>query len=348
MDRLNGCDFDSDTMLVTDNRIMLDAAKRHYLRFPVPICKLDKIDKAETKLYIIDTDIAQNEIGRIINTSQWMNSTLWTKHHNGEECDELYCEICKLAVLSGTEIDKAKRDYGVDAREALKDVIERSKLGNERPEFMSVVRKKELTTKEIETRKRNGIVYSENFSSAMQVLQFVVDKLSKEESRVGRECKRVGLVTLLCGLEKKELSNEYKYRDEIISKTLSENQALELWRGEAFKQTDQNKKKFCWEKCQEIESRILNFVKKKMKNEYVLFILVKELDDSKSTAQSVKSLLLSCICSANNNLLDQVMITGKNENRSVIFMDDNGDVDIFGIKHSIELVQRKMQKIAKK
>jgi hypothetical protein len=267
-----------------------------------------------------------------------MNSLFWTKFHRGENCTNLYREICKLAVLSGTEIDKAKRDYGIDASDVLEGVKEQINIGKQRPSFMKVVRKKELTEKDIQKLRKSGVLYSDDFDTAMQTLQYVVSKLSEQETKSYKEKKRVGISTLLCGLEDKKLTNEYDYKNEIISKALLENPALELWRKDATFQTDQTEKKFCWDKCNEIEQRVLEFVKKKMKNEYVLNLLIKELDDPSSSVQSVKSLLLSCICSANHSLLDQVMITGQRNSRSVISMDDDGDIEIFGIKHRTELV----------
>ena len=98
MDRLNGCDFDSDAMLITNNPIMLIAAKKHYSLFGVPVGILDA-KRENKKTHEIDTDISNNKIGEIINTSQWLNSIFWDKKAKGVFDTELYYDICKLAVL---------------------------------------------------------------------------------------------------------------------------------------------------------------------------------------------------------------------------------------------------------
>ena len=62
---------------------------------------------------------------------------------------ELYYDICKLAVLSGIEIDKAKRNYGISAKAELELIKSRYKRNTDkeefslRPSFMKVVKKRE-------------------------------------------------------------------------------------------------------------------------------------------------------------------------------------------------------------
>ena len=45
LERLSGADFDSDTVMLTDNEILVQAAKRNYDRFPVPT----KLVESETR-----------------------------------------------------------------------------------------------------------------------------------------------------------------------------------------------------------------------------------------------------------------------------------------------------------
>ena len=115
--RLNGCDYDSDTMLISDNAFLYGSAKPCYDKIPVPVCCVSPVGKAEysssaVDLARLDRAIADNRIGDIVNLSQFLNSLLWDAVANqadAEITDQLYGDICKLAVLSGMEIDKAKR-----------------------------------------------------------------------------------------------------------------------------------------------------------------------------------------------------------------------------------------------
>ncbi len=124
--RLSGCDYDSDSMLLTDNDILVAAAEKNYNLFPVPFADfqsekkpLKNLDSCNKKtnlilnLYDIDNKIANNNVGKIVNLSQLLNSYLWDNFGNGKNKSykELYNKIAILSVLSGAEIDSAKRSF---------------------------------------------------------------------------------------------------------------------------------------------------------------------------------------------------------------------------------------------
>lgn len=146
--RLNGCDYDSDVMLITDDAVLMQAAQRDYGHFPVPINGLDFAPADGKSLAEIDRLISENKIGEIVNLSQKLNTIYWTVRNTPGlhiiPAYELYNDICILAVLSNTEIDKAKRIYDVDV-DAVLDVLKAKYLGvfgkyfNE-PEFWKSIR----------------------------------------------------------------------------------------------------------------------------------------------------------------------------------------------------------------
>lgn len=120
--RLSGADFDSDTVLLTDNPILIGSAQRNYDAFLVPTSMVEakKVVRHYTRLEQADLDIktSVNKIGEIVNLSQELNTRLWDEINNGNDLDgvrELYCDIAKLDVLSGIEIDKAKKEFAVDS-----------------------------------------------------------------------------------------------------------------------------------------------------------------------------------------------------------------------------------------
>lgn len=117
LERLSGADFDSDTMLLTDNEILVMAAKRNYENFPVPTKLVESAmrNRRYTNREKADLDIktSVNKIGEIINLSQELNSILWDRINKGASIDdvmELYCDISQLDVMSNLEIDSAKRE----------------------------------------------------------------------------------------------------------------------------------------------------------------------------------------------------------------------------------------------
>ncbi len=112
--RLNGCDYDSDAMLVTDDKLLVETAEKYKEKFKVPVCGIPSMSKSGQTLAELDYDTSENKIGEIVNLSQKLNSIIWNEIHHGasvEKILEIYSDVCKLAVLSGLEIDKAKRAY---------------------------------------------------------------------------------------------------------------------------------------------------------------------------------------------------------------------------------------------
>lgn len=121
LQRLSGADFDSDTVLLTDNKILIDAAKRNYNNFKVPssFVKAQKIKRYYTAQQKADLDIktSVNAIGEIVNCSQELNSLMWDKLYKGasfEDVRQISYDISQLNVMSGIEIDKAKKEFDVD------------------------------------------------------------------------------------------------------------------------------------------------------------------------------------------------------------------------------------------
>ena len=151
--RLNGCDYDSDAMLITNDKLIVDTAFQQKDKFKVPVCKIESKGKENISLSELDYDTSENKIGEIVNLSQKLNSVLWDKLNSGsdyESIQKIYEDVCKLAVLSGIEIDKAKRAYGnVNVKNELEKLS--NHYGKIRPNFF-----RELDEIEID-RQVNGI-----------------------------------------------------------------------------------------------------------------------------------------------------------------------------------------------
>lgn len=132
LERLSGADFDSDTMLITNNKILVNAAKKNYQFFKVPTRNINppKSKRHYTPEDLVDLDdkTSNNKIGEIVNLSQELNSLLWDMiSKSGESLEsqyeyikEIYYDVCQLDVLSNIEIDKAKKEYPVDTTAELK------------------------------------------------------------------------------------------------------------------------------------------------------------------------------------------------------------------------------------
>ena len=132
LERLSGADFDSDIMLITNNKILINSAKKNYKYFKVPTRNINppKSKRHYTFDDLADLDIktSNNKIGEIVNLSQELNSLLWDMvAKSGESVEsqyeyikEIYYDVCQLDVLSNIEIDRAKKEFPVDSTAELK------------------------------------------------------------------------------------------------------------------------------------------------------------------------------------------------------------------------------------
>jgi 5-formaminoimidazole-4-carboxamide-1-beta-D-ribofuranosyl 5'-monophosphate synthetase len=130
MYRLQGQDYDSDTLLLCSDPILVKAAEACQIdNFRVPIngIKAENKDRKYTLKDEVDIDhkTAQNKIGEIVNLSQILNSYYWdynSKNSDGQYdglLKEYYNQISILSSLSQIEIDRAKKDYGTETGKLL-------------------------------------------------------------------------------------------------------------------------------------------------------------------------------------------------------------------------------------
>lgn len=154
LSRLSGSDFDSDSLLLTDNKLLISSAKKNYRKFKVPtgLVPAKKIKRPYTakEKARLDIQTSVNKIGEIINLSQELNTLLWNSVNKGisvSNLSDLYCDIAKLDVLSNIEIDKAKKEYLIDSVQEIKLIKQKYQLVDEnerkiKPNFLGVIAKK--------------------------------------------------------------------------------------------------------------------------------------------------------------------------------------------------------------
>lgn len=118
--------FDSDTIMITNNELFINAAEKNYSLFKVPtnLVKAKKTVRYYTAEQKADLDIktSVNKIGDIINLSQELQTYMWLQLNHGatyKDIEEIYFDICQLAVLSNLEIDKAKKEFDIDSNKEL-------------------------------------------------------------------------------------------------------------------------------------------------------------------------------------------------------------------------------------
>lgn len=264
--RLNGCDYDSDTMLVTDDKLLVETAEKYRGFFKVPVCEIETAGKVDQTLAELDHDTSENKIGEIVNLSQKLNSIIWNEIHHGapkEKILEIYNDVCKLAVLSGLEIDKAKRAYdNVNVGKELSAL--RKKYNRPAPMFF-----KEIDEK----RKENDCKF---YDTAMDYIYQAVKKFNFQKGKK----KRVNYTPISWTIIDKTASDnatDYRHRDKIIEicdecKAKISRLYMEL------RIADEQEKELVYDKIAEAKVERARLVSKWLTNENVLILVLRHYE----------------------------------------------------------------------
>lgn len=131
-DRANGMDFDSDFMLVTNQKEIVKASKICYDNYPTVVNALKEsgISYQNTKTAYADMDNkfsgSQMGIGWSSNLAQLAMTYYWTELAKDKPdknlMKELYDNFTILAVVAQVEIDSSKREYEIDGEEEIKRI----------------------------------------------------------------------------------------------------------------------------------------------------------------------------------------------------------------------------------
>ena len=264
--RLNGCDYDSDTMLVTDDKLLIETAEKHKDYFKVPVCEIETAGKTGQTLAELDHDTSENKIGEIVNLSQKLNSIIWNEIHHGAPVGkifEIYNDVCKLAVLSGLEIDKAKRAFdNVNVGKELSAL--RKKYNRPAPMFF----------KEIDERDKENEY--EFYDTAMDYIYQAVKKFNFQKGKK----KRLNYTPFSWTIIDKTASDnatDYRHRDKIIEicdecKAKISRLYMEL------RIADEQEKELVYDKIAEAKVERDRLVLKWLTNENVLILVLRHYE----------------------------------------------------------------------
>ena len=264
--RLNGCDYDSDTMLLTDDKLLVETAEKYKDLFKVPVCKIETAKKENQTLPEFDHDTSNNKIGEIVNLSQKLNSLIWNKIHKGESEEKIqgiYGDVCKLAVLSGLEIDKAKR--ACDIVNLGKELIAlRKKYDKQSPVFFQEID---------ESSKEKQYIF---YDTAMD---YVYAKASKIHFRKGREqfCLYRPISEQLAYNLASGNATEYRHKDKIVeiiddAKAKTNRLYMEL------RTADEQEREVIYAQISDIKTERDKLVNKWLTNENVLMLVLRHYE----------------------------------------------------------------------
>lgn len=208
-DRSNGCDFDSDFFLVTNQPTMVKCAEKSYKDFYTIVNALQEsgITYSNTKkdYAAMDNKFSKSRmgIGYSSNLAQLAMTYYWTElqknEPNEERLKELYDNFIILSVLAQVIIDGCKREYEIDGNKEIDRIskldcmtmkISGTKKKCDFPEFMKYTREikytkdgKELPQEEIdESKSKLKSRINGSLLCPMNCLEYWINKIQSSET----------------------------------------------------------------------------------------------------------------------------------------------------------------------
>ena len=320
--RLNGCDYDSDTMLITDDALLVNAAERYKDFFKVPVCNIQAEAKTEQTLAELDHDTSVNKIGEIVNLSQKLNSILWDEIYKGADEENIlaiYSDICKLAVLSGLEIDKAKRTFE-DIRVSKELTALRKKYARPSPQFFT----------EIDERKTKQYAF---YPTAMDYLYARVKKLHFRKGREQYEVYRPISSNLSYNISSGN-ATEYRHKDKIVQ-IIDESKAAVNRLYQAIRTADEQERKVLYAQIADIKKERDKQVSKWLTNENVLILVLRHYEKNSAADWRVYAALI------NHPIFSEFLWELYDGTALQVVEDENGEYTLYGRKFT--KIYRKMR-----
>lgn len=313
--RLNGCDYDSDAMLITNDKLVVETAFKQKDKFKVPVCSIKSDGKKKPSLSELDYNTSENKIGHIVNLSQKLNSIFWDKLNGGSDYESIqgiYEDVCKLAVLSGIEIDKAKRAYDkISVSKEIKKIANKHNVIS--PEFF----------KEIDF---GYGIKERKYSFYDTPMEYVYKSVNDIDYRKGKE-KEIEYRTISDILKEpaqKSTSTVYEHRDKIVAIIKEYKEKLDFLYSE-LRRADDDEKDYLYVKIKQTKDERNEKVKELLSEEYVVYLILKEYEKETGENWHLYAPLLECE-------LFKGMLKMSKEKMQKVAPKDDGEYDLYGLK----------------
>ena len=343
--RLNGCDYDSDTMLITDNQILIKAAEKNYSKFKVPTSfieakKIQWIYNAQSQAQL-DISTSVNLIGQIVNLSQYLNSIMWERiygdvHHgmNNEDAianqSELYNDICILSSASGSEIDRAKRMFDVNTAKMLDTLKERYGIYTEvngKNKYTKPLFFKNITL-------NNGYTLSPNhhfrmFETSMDYLQKAIDKFRADKI----EIKNLPFCEIIkpVDIDWNGVSSQQRNKiNEIINKIKDMRNVMQSMYSDYINKTKEEKQIVVKEVAL-IREKSIAYISNIRFNNVEMYLLLREIDKDKNTGYA--RAIFDTLFAMGNQGLYEMIRNNTNEIYKLSKRTNENSVTLFGFEY---------------
>lgn len=332
LERLSGADFDSDSLLITDNKVLIDSAKRNYHIFKVPTRNINppksKRHYTSTDLADLDDKTSNNKIGEIVNLSQELNSLLWdmvsksgqSAEEQYDQIKEIYYDVCQLDVMSNIEIDKAKKEYPIDTTKELKrmrkkyeNLLTASDGRKRTPHFLGFI----AETKNYKNVNRKDY---QKYNTSMDYLHACINK-----NRSGKSMGS-GFLSVADIFKPKDFDKDFVNKKQVAKIVHMANETSNY-----IKMVSCNPS-FYEDRCyyrNRARMELLYEINRMKINQYTMYRLLKSLESKDNS--SIKNLLF--LFNYKNEILTSIL-TQYGRTGTFLYEDKNGEIDLYGIKFS--------------
>lgn len=321
LQKCSGMDMDSDQLMLVDNDIMLDAARANYERFLVPTTDIEPAtleqDYTGANLSELDYKTSENLIGEIVNLSQVLNSKLWDEIYQKKPDEkligDLYKDICQLSIMSGLEIDKAKKTLIVNNKDELEAIREKYKNEQGKIEYPEFFR--ELSRKGRYNSKKTYIKYH-------TTLDMIGTEIAYKKLVVENSNKELGsIITKPQSVRKRDVNKE---KIAAIKKICDDRAKADTKLKEI--KNEQGKSEYIRQRKLVIENFIDEMEEYRNLDQATLYFLLIDKEMQKNIYYLLQGLLeVGC-----TNLTKMVRIK---EKTPTLIENDEGDISIYGITH---------------
>ena len=239
---------------------------------------------------------------------------MWDKLNGGSDYESIqgiYEDVCKLAVLSGIEIDKAKRAYDkISVSKEIKKIANKHNVIS--PEFF----------KEIDF---GYGIKERKYSFYDAPMEYVYKSVKDIDYRKGKE-KEIEYRAISDMLKEPTLkkSTAYDHKREIIAISKEYKEKLDFLYSE-LRRADDDEKDYLYVKIKQTKDKRNEEVKELLSEEYVLYLILKEYEKEASENWHLYAPLLE------SELFKSMLKESKVKMQKVVEK-DNGEYDLYGLK----------------
>lgn len=349
-------DYDSDTCLVTDNEYLIKAAQKNYHRFYVPTNFVSGVKRKRqyTPAQLADLDIktSTNKIGDIVNLSQELNTLMWHMINNGESWDEamkVFYDSSQLCIMSGIEIDSAKREFAVSNTKELKKLSNKYRRRDKddraiKPNFFGHVSRQKGY---YNPQKKNY----KHHDTAMDYLQQIVNKECREKRGKGGKKRNFISLVEIADRSKFEYSRiKYDQINQVLDAVRQMRHDInELW-AQYNTHTDYTDSrpasipKDDWyalsSKLNTIRQRCVDYIDK-MKISYSTMYWLLKLTDNNAAKDIKRTLFYILFASPNKSFF--ALIQESATPIPILEEAEDGEINLFGIRYNHKMTHEEEQ-----